>query len=165
MLKQPVTPAEDVETLRARVKELEEKLALAGDEQSDAVRRAMFFRQRNDEVPTGKKVKVPRCVRMEVSGYSEEGRPLRRPVWEEVEQETFFYTVDMPPVGGVAIRINGEDLYHGQTYELTLDQVRMVKDIVYRLEKHDAEIHGTDENAYRPKTNAVFSGKSGGRIH
>lgn len=165
MLKQQPTTPEDVDALRARIADLEGKLAKAGDVQDEAVRRAMFFRQRNDEVPTGKKVKTPKCVRYETTGYGDDGRAIRRPIWEEVEVETFFYTVDMPPVGGVAVRINGEELYHGQTYELTLDQVRLLKDIVYRLEKHDAEIHGTDENAYRPKANAVFSGKAGGRIH
>lgn len=159
------TSAEELTALRAKVKELEKALASAGTEQDEAVRRAMFFRQRNDEVPTGKSIKVAKCTGYENAGIREDGTMIRKPIWKEVDQPTFFYTVDLPPVGGVAIRINGEELYHGQTYELILDQVRMVKDMVYRVERHDAEIHGSDENAYRPKVNASFSGKANGRVH
>ena len=159
------TSTEDLDALRAKVKELEARLATQATENEDAVRRAMFFRQRNDEIPTGRKVDVAVCTGYETTGYRDDGTAVKKPKWENRQEPTFFYTVDMPPVGGVDIKVNGMQLYHGETYELTLDQVRMVKDMVYRLERHDAEIHGTDENAYRPKSKATFSGKSGGRVH
>lgn len=156
---------EEVDALKAEVERLQGALQDAASASEEAARRAMFFRDDNEERPTGKTVKVTKCVGYEVVGHTDEGIPRRRPIWDEVEQPTFYYKIDMPPVGGVDIKINGESLYHGETYTLTLDQLRMVKEIVYRLRDHEATIHGTDENVYRPKTNAQFSGKTGSRIH
>jgi len=160
-----LTPDEEIAALKAEVSRLTGALADAATSSEEAARRELFFKRDNEEVPTGTTVGVPKCVRYETTGYRDDGTAIRRAIWEDVQVPTFLYTVDMPPVGGVQILINGEPLYHGQTYTLTLDQLRMVKDIVYRLRKHDAEIHGTDENAYRPKVNATFSGKTGGRVH
>lgn len=153
-----VTKADELEALRAEVARLEAALATANTANEDAARRAMFFRDVNEEVATGQTVKVKKAMRPWEKNI--EDQDVR-----EVELPTFLYKVDMPPVGGVEIKLNGEPLYHGQTYTLDLDQLRLVKDIVHRIRDHEATIHGTDENAYRPKTNARFSGRTGGRVH
>jgi hypothetical protein len=153
-----VTKAEELEALRAEVARLEAALAVANTANEDAARRAMFFKDVNEEVPTGQTVKVRKA--MKPWAKKEEDQDIR-----EVDLPTFLYKIDMPPVGGVQIMVNGEALYHGQTYTLDLDQLRQVKEIVHRLRDHEATIHGTDENAYRPKTNARFSGRTGGRVH
>lgn len=152
-----VTPASEVETLRADVERLTAQLAEVQASNEEAVRRAMMFKQDNDEVPTGRTVKV--------LAHKNPRQRVDESETAEVEVPTFFYTVDMPPVGGVAIMVNGEALYHGQTYELTLQQVRMVKEVVYRLRAHEASLNGNNENAYRKPTNAHFSGKVNGRVH
>lgn len=152
-----VTPPSEVEALKAEVLRLSGELAEAQSSNEEAIRRAMMFKQDNDEVPTGRSIKVLKHKNPRQRG--EESDTL------EVEVPTFYYMIDMPPVGGVAIKVNGEELFHGQTYELTMDQVRMVKEIVYRLRAHEASLQGNNENTYRKPTHATFSGKSGGRVH
>jgi len=158
MPKDKVTSSAELEQLRAQVKELESKLAVASTANEDAARRALFFKDGNEEVPTGQTVKVMKASKPWAKSVEDQDV-------KEVEIPTFLYKIDMPPVGGVQIMINGQPLYHGQTYTLDLDQLKMVKEIVHRLRDHEATIHGTDENAYRPKTNARFSGRTGGRVH
>lgn len=160
-----LTPEQEIEALKAEISRLTGALSDAAVHADEAARREMFFKNSTDEVPTGRTVKVPKCTGYETQGYKDDGTPIRRPNWEEVEVPTFLYKIDMPPVGGTQILINGVAMYHGETYELTLDQLRTVKEVVYRLQAHEAAIHGTDENVYRPKTNARFSGKTGGRVH
>ena len=153
-----VTPEAELEALRADVARLTAALKLSETSGSEAAIRALYIGRDNEEIATGKTVKVRRCKNpWEKDVESQE--------FEEVAQKTYYYKIDMPPVGGVQIMVNGNALYHGETYTLNEDQLRMVKDIVYRLRAHEATIHGSDENAYRQKTNANFSGKAGGRIH
>lgn len=160
-----VTKADELEALRAEVKRLEEALKVANTANEDAARRAMFFKDVNEEVPTGETVKVQRAYKYETVGYTDAGRPILKPVYKEVELPTFLYKINLPPVGGTAITLDGEAYYHGQTYTFDLDRLRTIKEIVHRIRDHEATIHGTDENAYRPKVNAQFSGKIGGRVH
>lgn len=160
-----LTPEDEISRLQAEVERLKGALQDAAVAADEAARREMFFKNSADEVPTGRTIKVPTCTGYDTSGYKDDGTPIRKPIWEERDAATFLYKIDMPPVGGVDIKINGNSLFHGETYEFTLDQLRVVKSVVHNLYAHDASIHGTDENAYRPKTNARFSGKVGGRIH
>jgi hypothetical protein len=104
------------------------------------------------EVPTGKTKKVQRLVEYKNVGYKDDGREILKPVFELVEVPTFFYKIDMPPCGGTDLKINGVPYYHGATYEVTLDELQSIKDIVAKCWKHDADIHGTDENFYRKPT-------------
>ena len=160
-----VGPTTEIERLRAEVARLEASLKSAQQENEDAKLRAQFIMQDSEEMPTGRTVEIPKCIGYDTTGYHDDGRAILKPRWEKEEVPTYMYKVDMPPVGGMDIKINGMSLQHGMTYELNLHELRMVKDIVYRLRAHEASIHGTNENAYRQPQHAVFSGKAGGRIH
>lgn len=160
-----ITKADELEALRKEVKRLEDALKVANTANEDAARRAMFFKDVNEEVPTGETVKVQKCYKYETVGYSDAGKAILKPVYKEVELPTFMYKVNLPPVGGTAITLDGFQYQHGDTYTVDLDQLRTIKEIVHRIRDHEATIHGTDENAYRPKVNAQFSGKVGGRVH
>lgn len=161
-----VTPQEELEALRKEVERLTNALAVSeAASNSEAALRAKFIGSDNEEVPTGKTIKVPRLKEFKVVGYTTEGIPMREPVWKEEEVPTFLYKIDMPAVGGTQIMVNGTPLYHGETYTLDLHTLRTVKEMVYRLRAHEASVFGTNENAYRKPTHAVFSGKAGGRIH
>jgi len=160
-----VTSQDEIDRLKAEVARLEGKLVEANTANEEAARRAMFFKDVNEEVPTGSTVKIQRCTSYETVGYKDDGRPILKPIFKEVEVPTFLYKITLPPVGGSAIKMNGNEFYHGETYTFDEDQLRTVKEIVHRIRDHEATIHGTDENAYRPKVNARFSGRTGGRVH
>lgn len=146
----------EIEALRAKLELSEvarsdaEKAALAAAEAQ-----GMLMQRDMEEVATGKKVKVKRAIdekgrpSYKVVGYKDDGREIFKPVWREIELPTYFYKVDMPPCGGLDLKINGEPLYHGVVYELDIDTLRSVKEMVYRLWDHDRAIHGSDENFYR----------------
>ena len=114
------------------------------------------------EIPSGKTRTLKRLDRYKVVGHKDDGREILAPVFKDVEVPTFFYKIDLPPCGGTDLKINGTPFYHGTTLELDLDTLRTVKDVVYRCWKHDADIHGSDENAYRPKKANVISARQYG---
>lgn len=157
------TRPEDVEKLLAQIADLKEKLNISEQARSDAEKAAlaaaeaqgMLMQREIQEVATGKTVTVKRAIdekgnqKLKVVGYKDDGREILRPVFRDVKLPTYFYKIDMPPVGGMAIMMNGNALYHGTVYELDIDTLRTVKEMVYRLWDHDRSIHGTDENFYR----------------
>lgn len=152
-----LTKDEELAALRADVVRLQAALGAAETQNEEAAKRAMYFKGDDGEEPTGKKVTIRKAMKPWAKNEDDQD-------WQEVEVPTFYFKVDMPPVGGVDIKIDGESLQHGLTYEFTLDRLRLIKSIVYKLREHEAMIHGSDENVYRPKVNARFSGKVGGRI-
>ena len=149
------TSEEQLEALRRKIAELESALEVANEEGDAARQRAAYFAAGDEETPTGRTVKIKKAKNPWVKNADEL-------VFEEVELPTFFYKIDMPPVGGVDIKINGESLYHGHTYEFTLETLRSVKEFVYRLRAHEAAIHGSDEDVYRPRISKQISLKTGG---
>lgn len=150
-------PAENQAALLAQIADLREQLkaAKASRSESDASALAtaqaqgMLMQRQIEEVPTGRTVRVPRLKEYKVVGHKDDGRDILKPVFHQVDIPTYFYKIDMPGCGGVDMKINGESYYHGAVYELDIDTLRTVKDAVFRLWKHDAEIHGSDENFYR----------------
>ena len=146
--------------LLAEIDDLKAKLGLAETARSDAEAAALatveagaglLMQGRNEEQPTGKKIKVQRLAHYKEVGYKDDGRPILKPVFKTVEIPTFFYRIDMPPCGGSDLKINGVPFYHGAVYELDLDSLRTVKEMVYRTWDHDRQIHGSDESFYRGK--------------
>ena len=112
-----------------------------------------------EEKPTGRTVEVDRLDHYKVVGHKDDGRPIREPVFKKIRLPTFAYRINMPPVGGTDMKINGLPFYHGAVYTLDIDTLRTVKDMVHRLWDHDRQIHGTDENAYRKKTQQRISAR------
>ncbi len=162
-----VTPQEEVVRLQAEVEKLTKALSAEVDARGKAEDEARaaasaqgvaFMQREIQEVPTGKKVTVQRCERYETKGYKDDGTPIQKPIFKDVELPTYFYKIDLPPSGGTAVKINGEGFYHGETYELDLDLLRTIKDIVHRSWAHEATIKGSNENAYRRPQNRVLSG-------
>jgi|SRR5882672_511572 len=152
-----LTKDEELSKLKSEVERLQSALSSAETHNEEAAKRAMYFRGDDGEEPTGRKVTVRKA--MKPWAKNEDAQD-----WQDVEVPTFYFKVDMPPIGGVQIMINGESMQHGLTYEVTEDTLKVLKSIVYKLREHEANIHGNDENVYRPKVNARFSGKVGGRI-
>jgi hypothetical protein len=154
-----VAPNETEVRLLAEIDELKAKLGLSEAARSEAEAAALaqaesqgaLLQGKNEEVPTGKKIKVQRLDRYKEVGYKDDGRPILKPIFKTVEIPTFFYRVDMPPCGGIDLKINGTPFYHGAVYELDLDSLRTVKEMVYRTWDHDRQIHGSDESFYRGK--------------
>ena len=137
-----LTPKADVDALLAEVERLKAALHQKSSENEEVVRRAMMIAQDNEEVPTGKFVKIG-----------------------GLDVPTFQYKIDMPPVGGPDIKLNGHSYQHGQVYTFDLHTLRAVKEIIFRLRAHEASLHDSNENAYRKPSRPVLSGRTGGQIH
>lgn len=134
---------DDVLKLLQEIDDLKKKLEKAEQLNVAADDRAKYFASADEETPTGRTVKQLRCK-----------NPTERDVelqeWVEYDEPTYYMKIDMPPVGGVQMVIDGQPLQHGQTYEMTIHRVRQVKEIMYRLRAHEASIHGEDEDKWRP---------------
>ncbi len=149
-----MTPQEEVEELKRQIALLQSQLDDAKAVNAEQAQRAAYFTSSNTEVRTGRTVKVPRCKNPWVKEDAKQ-------VWEDVEVPTYYFKVDMPPVGGIQILLNGEAIQHGQTYEVTPDRLATLKEIVYRLQAHDAAIHGNDEDTYRPRVSKEINVRTG----
>lgn len=151
---QTISKDQQIELLQKEIERLNSSLADAKEINLDSAARSEFFSGVRSEVPTGRTVKIRRCKNPYVKNEAEQ-------LWEEIEVPTYLYHINMPPVGGVDIKLDGEEKYHGQTYEMTMNTLRTVKDIVYRIQAHEASIHGSDEDTYRPRVSKQISIKTG----
>lgn len=160
----------DLVKLQAEVADLQRQLEGEREKRTAAESAALLAAeaqgtlQQNDirEIPTGRTRTVQRAKGYKVVGHKDSGVPIMAPVWHDIELPTYFYKIDLPPCGGLDLKINGVALYHGSTQEIDIDTLRTVKDIVHRCWAHDKSIHGSDENAYRPKKNNVVSARAYG---
>lgn len=149
-----LTTEQELEALRLRVEQLQNELTDSHAASAAALERSAYFMAANTEEPTGRKVKVEYCENPWVKDESKQ-------VWKTREVDTYIFKIDMPPVGGVQIVLDGEPLQHGQTYEVTLDRLRLLKEMVFRLQAHEAAIHGSDEDVWRPRISKEISLKTG----
>lgn len=144
------TSEDDVAALRAQIADLTEQLAGARSAtEQNALATAESQHRDIQEVATGKTVLIQKCVGYKTVGYKDSGEPIKKPIFDEVEVPTYFYKVDIPPVGGEGLMPNGVQLYHNTVYEMDIDTLRSVKEQVYRLWQHEANISGSNENFYR----------------
>ena len=77
---------------------------------------------------------------------------------DEDGTQWWWYKMDLPPVGGLDVKVNGVPFYHGEQYKVTTDTLRTLKDIVFRNWKHEGDIHGSNENFYRQPKEQVLRG-------
>jgi hypothetical protein len=152
------TPDAELEVLRKQVAELSAKLKAS--EEKLATNEGFSVLQREiTEIPTGEKIAVKRIKSYDIASYRDDGRPVYRPVFHEVEVPTYRYRVDLPASGGQGVRINDTWYYQDETYTLDLDVLRTVKDIVHRAWAHEATIKGNNENVFRRPRAQTLSGR------
>ena len=106
----------------------------------------------SEEQPTGKTVKIEKCV-------NPWERDEKKQKFVELDVPTYFYQIQLPTGAGVSLSTNSEEYYHGQTYEVDLYTLTDLKSRVARCWDHEKSIHGDNENAYRRPTNKHFVGK------
>ncbi len=135
--------------LKAEVDRLTAALSASQADATEAQKRASIIQSNEESVPTGKTVMVTRVRGYEESGFHDDGRRILKPKYHEVEEPTFWFTIDMPPVGGTDIKLNGREFYHGSTYEVTLDELRTLMEMVHRLWVHERSIHEDNEKSFR----------------
>ena len=164
------TSGDDVKALLKKIADLEGKLQIETAARSVAEQAALeaveaqgngALQPAVEERPTGKKIKIQVLDRYEEVGFKDDGRSILRPKFKTVEVPTYFYKIDLPPVGGIGLTVNGMPLYHNTVYEFDLDSLRSVKDMVHKVWKHDRDIHGSDENLYRKPQPMQMSMKTG----
>ena len=73
-------------------------------------------------------------------------------------EQLWYYKIDLPPSGGIDIKINGTCFYHGEQYKIHTDTLVALKDIVFRTWQHEQSIHGSNENFYRRPTERTLRG-------
>jgi hypothetical protein len=165
---EPVDASSSSAADKARIRDLEARLAASeaartAEQQSalDIVKaQGLGMTAPTDERPTGRTVGIIKCVGYKRTGF-EHGRVQREPVFEEVQVPTFYYKVIMAACGGLDLKLNGQPFCHGMTYEVDLDTLRTMKDIVWRTWTHDQSVHGDSaENAYRKQNNPVLNARA-----
>lgn len=75
--------------------------------------------------------------------------------------DVYHFLVELPPSGGVDIRLCGMPFYHGQGYYVDLNQLRSLREIIGRTWQHETSIRGSNENFYRRESAPILSGKHG----
>lgn len=146
-----------VSELEAEIKRLKEIIGVKDQALNEAQRDAlaaaesqgMLTQDQIVEVPSKKTARIMVLDRYEVKGYKDDGREILKPIFKPKMVPTYFYKVMLAPNGGMDMKMNGVELFHGGTYEMDIDTLRSVKEIVYRGWKHEREFRGTDENFYR----------------
>lgn len=160
--------SKDQKSLLSRIADLEAQLKASNQKRSvaeqaqlaEAQAQGSLMQRGISEVPTGRTVKLQRCTDYTVVGHKDDGREIRKPVFEQVPVPTFFYKIDLPPIGSnqdFDLKINGTPFYHGAVYEFDLDTLRTVKEHVFRLWQHEENIHGKDEHAAHRGKNRFLS--------
>ncbi len=137
------------EQLAAEVERLQAALAKSETEVTEAQKRASIVQSNEESVPTGNTIRVTRVKGYEEAGHHDDGRRILKPLYHEVEEPTYWYTIYMPPVGGTDIKLNGREFYHGSTYEVMVDELRTLKEMVHRLWMHERSIHEDNEKSFR----------------
>ena len=107
------SPAE----LIAEIERLQGELGVSEKKRTDAEEMAhamssagQFIARTAEEQATGKTVKVKVLL-----NPTESEKKLQK--YKEVEYPTYFYTINLPPSGGVGLTTNGITYFHGETYE------------------------------------------------
>lgn len=156
-----VTSNDELSHLKAEVERLNKALKQSEQSRTESEERALaaavgqgvpFIQNTVNEVPTGQKVKVRKAK----NPWVKKADQLE---FEEVDMPTFFYKVDLPPSGGVCVKLDGVDYYHGETYTVHLDMLRTLKDSVYKAWVHEQTIRGNvNENVFRRPTARTLRG-------
>lgn len=71
---------------------------------------------------------------------------------DEDGNQTWWYTINLPPSGGVGLVVNGMQgkvFYHGERYRVFTATLQSLKEMVYRAWQQEDLIHGSNENFYR----------------
>ncbi len=145
---------EEIRDLLADREQLREALKLSQDEaqrlhdesaKASAAGQSMAFQMANIQEVFSRQEE-----REELSGR--DGTPTGKKKMVDI----WWYKIDLPPSGGLNIKLNGQPYEHGQVYEFTTDTLRTVKDIVYRCWAHERSIKGDNENFYRREKQPVL---------
>jgi hypothetical protein len=127
------------------------------DKKEDLQAEVERLRTRNAELEKANKEFVERPV-PQVQGFSITDSTEVRIADDAEGNPRFLYKINLPPSGGIDIKINGTSFYHDQQYEIGLDTLRSLKDVVARCWQHEQSIHGSNENFYRRPTERVLRG-------
>ncbi len=85
---------------------------------------------------------------------------------EDQTLDFFRYMIDLPPSGGMDVKLGNNQFVHGETYDLDLNTLRSVQEVIYRSWMHEAQINGNQEAQWgRKKLNTTMSMKSGRVTH
>lgn len=84
-------------------------------------------------------------------------------VEEERELDFYRYLVDLPPSGGIEVRLGPNVFLHGQVAVVDYNTLRSLKEVVHRSWAHEAQINGrTDQVWGRKPLSLVLRGGQGG---
>lgn len=74
-----------------------------------------------------------------------------------VKEELVDFYVNLAP-NADSITINGQAYWHGQTYKVSPALARSLNEMAGNTWKHEAQIHGSDENQFRRPYHRRLSG-------
>jgi hypothetical protein len=141
-----------LEELQAEIERLKTALNDSDRKKTQAEEMAQVMASMNplvgstsEEQATGRTVKVEVCT-------NPWERNEKKQKFHTVEFPTYYYNIQLPAGAGLCLITNGQEYYHGQTYEFTSQELPEIKDRVAKCWWHEKAIHGENENAYKKPT-------------
>jgi hypothetical protein len=154
-----------LESLLAEVERLKKELGVKDEALSNAQKAALeqaesqSMLQSNgiQPVPTGRTVMAERLdvgnpeypTGYKTVGYKDGGRKILEPQFAMKPVDTYYIKIDIPPMAGWDMKINGLPIVHGAVYEVDLGVLQYLQDMQWRAWEHERVLNGKNENIFR----------------
>lgn len=144
---------EEVNKLRALLLAETDKRTAAEEHAHALATASPYMDSTVEEKPTGNTITERVCI----NKWEKDAKKMK---FESREVQTYYYNIQLPVGAGTNLSTNGQEYYHGETYEFTQNELADIKSRVARCWDHEKSIHGGNENMFRKPSNIHLKTKA-----